>query len=72
MRASLEAHVVQLDEAPIEKPDAIGAVERYHAPLRLAYERIKAESDNSTTDQECLDLDLFSINYTVGLEGLCP
>lgn len=36
MQDALEAHGVQLDEAPIETPGPIGTVERYHAPLRLA------------------------------------
>lgn len=52
----MEAHGVQLDEAPIETPGAMKTAERYHTPLRLAYKRIRAKARAGTTDQQFLDL----------------
>lgn len=71
MRESLLAHGAQLDKAFFKKPVAIGAVERYHALLRLAYEHVPAESDKRTTDQKFLDIAVFSLNWTVSPGGLC-
>lgn len=63
---------MQLEEAPIETPGAIGTVEEYQAPLWLAFEHIRVESDNCTTDQECLDHTIFAVNRTMGSEEPCP
>lgn len=72
LRGNLDAHGITLQEAPIETPGAIGTVERYHAPLRAAYERIRAEVKTGMTDDECLKMAVFAVNSTVGPEGLCP
>lgn len=40
MRGYLEAHGIQLDEAQIVTPGALETVERYHAPMILAYQKI--------------------------------
>lgn len=66
MRVSLEAPRQLLDETPIKVRGAIGTAERYHAPLRLAYERIRTEAGVDTSDQKCLQLAVFSINSTIG------
>lgn len=50
MRASVKAHGIKLDEDAIETHGTIGMVERYRTPLRLAYERIRADTKNHTTD----------------------
>lgn len=44
MREALKAYEDQLDETPIERPGTIRTVERYHGPLRLAYERTRTDS----------------------------
>lgn len=72
MRANMDAAGIRLREAPIESPGAIGVVERYHAPLRGIYEKIRKEMARDHTDVECLKMAVFSINATVGPEGLCP
>lgn len=41
-RSNAEAQGIIIDEAPIETPGAIGTVERYHAPLRAAHEKVSA------------------------------
>lgn len=72
MSTSLAAHGVTLLEAPGETPGAIDTVERYHGTLRIAYRRIREDLDRSTTDVECLRMDVFSVNATLGPKGLCP
>lgn len=53
-------------------PRTMGTVERYYAPLRSAYTKIRADLDSSVTDSDCLQLSVHSVNATVGLEELCP
>lgn len=72
MEYTLAAHRFQVDKEPIETPCAIGTVERYHAPLRLAFERIRANFERQISHQECMNMKVFSINCTVCSEGLCP
>jgi hypothetical protein len=46
-------------------------VERYHAPLRVAFNRIKME-DKTLSDSEALEWAVKAVNDTVGPEGLTP
>lgn len=69
MRASAEVFSVHLNEAPVEAPGAIGTVERDHAPLQLANERIRADSDRQMNDQEFLRLAVFAVSSTAGPDG---
>lgn len=62
MKAAVEASGIQLKEAPIENPGTMGIVERYHAPLRAAFEKIRASMDRETTDSECLQMAVYAIN----------
>lgn len=71
-RESAKALDVHLDEALIEKPGAIGTVKRYQVPLKLVYERILADKNCQTSDQECLPLAVVAANCMVEPEGLCP
>lgn len=72
LKGNLEAADINLVEAPIENPGTIGIVERYQAPLRAAYEILRADFDRKTSDDECLRMAVYSVNATVGPEGLCP
>lgn len=72
MMGNLEAAVVTLREAPIESPGTIGVVERYHAPLKAAYRKIRSEMEGDVSDSDCLSMAVYSVNCTVGPEGLCP
>lgn len=47
-------------------------VERYHGPLRCAFLKIRESLSRNTTDENCLQLAVNSLNDTVGPEGLCP
>lgn len=71
MNESSAVHGIQLHEALIERPGAIRKVERYHALLRLACEKIRADSGKQISNQECLELSVFAINCTVRPERLC-
>lgn len=72
MRENLAAEGVTLHEAPVENPGTIGTVERYHAPLRSAYNKIRMELSKETSDIECLRMAVFAVNSTMGPAGLCP
>lgn len=39
------AHGITMREAPIETPGAIGVAERYHAPLRISFNKISETMD---------------------------
>lgn len=72
MRETLEAADIVFREEPIENPGSIGTVERYHAPLRAAFEQIKTDLENNVTDDDCLRSATFAVNSSVGPEDLCP
>ena len=47
-------------------------VERYHAPLRAAYKKIRESFPRSEANEECLQLATKAVNDTMGPEGLIP
>ena len=47
-------------------------VERYHAPLRGAYLKLRDEFGKDVHRNEVLQLAVKAVNNTVGPEGLCP
>ena len=69
---SAQADGIEVIPVAVESPSSMSHVERYHAPLRLAYTRIRDDLPRSETDAECLQLAVKCINDTVGPEGLCP
>lgn len=72
MKKALEAFPLLLQEVPTETAGTIGTMGRHHAPLRLAYERIRADMSLGTCDQECLQLAFIAVNCMIGPGGLCP
>ena len=69
----MEAAGIKLEEAPIENPRSIGVVERYHAPLKKAYLKLRQTlQKNDTNDAECLQMAVYPANATIGPEGVCP
>ena len=72
MKSNAEAAGISMIEAPIENPGSIGIVERYHAPLRRAYHKIRKSLGRETSDDECLQMAVYANNTTMGSEGLCP
>lgn len=71
-RDSADADGISILEAPIECPNTMSHVERYHAPLRAAYNKIRDALPRSENDTECLQLAVKAVNDTIGPEGLCP
>ena len=73
MKNNIAAAGIVLEEAPIENPGTIGVVERYHAPLKRAYLKIRATlTKPDANDDECLQMAIYASNTTIGPEGLCP
>ena len=59
-------------QVPTEAHWSIGKVERYHAPLRRAYEILRGELDSSTSDAAVLQMAVKAVNDTAGPDGLVP
>ena len=62
---------VTIDIVPVEAHWSIGLVERYHQPLRHAYEIIKSESPD-TPKEMALQMAVKAVNDTAGPDGLVP
>lgn len=67
-----EAEGIKILEAPIESPSTMSHVERYHVPLRSAYNKIRESLDRSESNADCLQLAVKATIDTIGPEGLCP
>lgn len=67
-----QAEGITVVKAPIESPATMTHVERYHAPLRSAFTKIRESLPRSETDEECLQLAVKAVNDTIGPEGLVP
>lgn len=50
---------------------AVKSVERYHAPMRIAYKKAFAEMDRQTSDQEFFHLVVFAVSCMAGPQDLC-
>jgi hypothetical protein len=59
-------------EVPVEAHWSIGKVERYHAPLRRAYEIFDNELKGKVSDEQKLQMACKAINDTAGPDGLVP
>lgn len=59
-------------QVPVEAHWSIGKVERYHAPVRRAFEIIKAEMPLDTSPDAILQMALKAVNDTAGPDGLVP
>ena len=42
--------VIKVKEVPVEAHNSVGKVERYHAPLRRAYEIISSELESASKE----------------------
>ena len=62
---------ITVKEVPIEAHHSIGKVERYHAPLRRAYNIMRAE-DPSLSREGSLQAAVKAVNDTAGPNGLVP
>ncbi|KAF4471164.1 Ribonuclease H [Fusarium albosuccineum] len=72
-RAEAKLAGITINQIPVEAHWSIGKVERYHGPLRRAYEIIRSETKKAETSQEaCLQMAVKAINDTSGPDGLVP
>ena len=60
-------------EVPVEAHNSVGKVERYHAPLRRAYDILREELQEEKVDKEViLQMAIKVINDTTGPDELIP
>ncbi|KAF4470049.1 hypothetical protein FALBO_3049, partial [Fusarium albosuccineum] len=72
-RAEAKLAGITINQIPVEAHWSIGKVERYHGPLRRAYDIIRSETRRAETSQEaCLQMAVKAINDTSGPDGLVP
>lgn len=70
MRESLEAYAAQSKEATVKTQGVAGTVVRFQGPLRIKYEHVKSRMGEGSTDQDCSELAVITVNRAVGPEVL--
>lgn len=60
---------IEVKEVPVEAHNSVGKVERYHAPLRRAYDIIKTEVED---DVLALQMAVKAVNDSAGPDGIVP
>ncbi|EAQ83592.1 hypothetical protein CHGG_09996 [Chaetomium globosum CBS 148.51] len=70
-RQNAKEMAITVKEVPIEAHNSIGKVERYHAPVRRAYEILRKE-DPSASPELSLQMAVKAVNDTAGPNGLVP
>jgi hypothetical protein len=64
---------IKVKEAPVEAHNSVGKVERYHAPLRRAYEILREELKDENIDKEMiLQMAVKAVNDSAGPDGIVP
>lgn len=72
-RQNAKSMGIQIHEAPVEAHHSIGKVERYHVPLRRAYDIICIElKGQEVSAEEKLQMALKALNDSIGPHGLIP
>jgi hypothetical protein len=63
---------IEIEKIPVEAHHSIGKIERYHGPIRRAFEIITADLGNDVTPDNALQMAVKAINDTAGPNGLVP
>jgi hypothetical protein len=63
---------IEVEEVPIEAYNSISKIERYHGPLRRAFEIITANLGISLAPEYVLQMAVKAVNDTAGHDGLVP
>ncbi|KAI1798510.1 putative transposase [Daldinia bambusicola] len=64
---------ITTEEVPVEAHNSIGQLERYHGPLRRAYEVISEDMHGTETEMHhVLQMAVKAVNDTAGPDGLVP
>ena len=71
-RAEAKRAGITCHQVPVEAHWSIGKIERYHAPLRRAFEIIRAETRDAVSNDAALQMALKAVNDTAGQDGLVP
>ncbi|KAF7565969.1 hypothetical protein PtrM4_054030 [Pyrenophora tritici-repentis] len=71
-RAEAKIMGVTCKQVPTEAHWSIGKTERYHAPLRRAWDILHAELTDTMSDDAILQMALKAVNDTAGPDGLVP
>ncbi|KAI0996760.1 hypothetical protein K3495_g11422 [Podosphaera aphanis] len=72
-RQNASGMTIQLKCIPVEAPQSVGLIERYHGPLRRAFEIISDELKDIPTSKDIkLQMAVKSVNDSVGPNGLIP
>ena len=71
-KSNAYAMAIEIREVPVEAHQSIGKVERYHSPLRRAYEIIRSETSGMMTADQALQAAVKAVNDTAGPNGLVP
>lgn len=70
-KQSAQTMSITVKEIPVEAHHSIGKVERYHAPLKRAYQVIESDLPTAAPEQ-ILSMAVKAINDTAGPNGLVP
>jgi hypothetical protein len=70
--ANARIMAIEVEEVPVEAHNSIGKVERYHGPLKRAFEVIFANFGNAITPDYVLQMAVKAVNDTAGPNGLVP
>jgi hypothetical protein len=68
--ANARIMAIEVEEVPVEAHNSIGKVERYHGPLKRAFEVISANLGNAITPDHVLQMAVKAVNDTAGPDGL--
>lgn len=72
-RRNAATMAIQLKCVPVETPQSVGLVERYHGPLRRAYMILSEELKDQTVGKDIkLQMAVKAVNDTAGYDGLVP
>jgi hypothetical protein len=63
---------IKIEKIPVKAHHSIGKIEKYHAPLRRAFEVITADLGNTITSDHVLQMAVKAVNDTAGPNGLVP
>jgi hypothetical protein len=64
---------IEVKEVPVKAHNSVGQVERYHAPLRRAYEIIQDKLEDEHINKEImLQMAVKAINDSAGPDGIVP
>jgi hypothetical protein len=61
---------IEIEEIPVEAYNSIGKIERYHGPLKRAFEVITADLGTSFAPKYVLQMAVKAVNDTTGHDGL--